>query len=89
MTGKAGAGAWADVVTDRPAQAAEWLRGQLHKEVQIQEGRLSVPAEYEELPAVVSCLVAGGFRVYTIQMGRQATLEESFIRMTGGGSNIV
>lgn len=89
MTGKEGPGAWADVVTDRPEEAAMWLRERLGREARVQEGHLSVSASYEDLPAVASSLVEGGFRLYTIQMGRQATLEESFIRMTGGGSNIV
>ena len=89
MTGKSGAGACANIVTDRLDQAAEWLRQHLHKEVQAQEGHLFVAAEYEEFPAIASSLIEGGFRLYTMQMGRQATLEESFIKMTGGGSGIV
>ena len=89
MLGASGAEARADIITDRPEQAADWLRQAMQKEVQIIDGHLSVKAGYQELPAIAAALVNNGFQLYMLQMGRQSTLEESFMKITGGGSNIV
>lgn len=78
------------ITMDRPADGAACIHQLMNLECKVVDGdTLQIAADREQTPQIISSLAANGFVVYAVQQGRHKTLEDIFMQMTGGGSNIV
>ncbi|ADH99395.1 ABC transporter ATP-binding protein [Salisediminibacterium selenitireducens] len=72
-------------VTDQ-SKAADVIRKQLQKEVEITDLGIRLACSREEIPNVVSVLVNQGIGIYEVKGAANLTLEEQFLELTGGRS---
>jgi ABC-2 type transport system ATP-binding protein len=90
MTGKAAVAQTVEVQTEDAAVALAALKsldGFADAQATVREDTLSVVLERERIPDLVQALVAGGIRIYGVQVVNK-TLEDTFLEITGGVSHV-
>jgi ABC-2 type transport system ATP-binding protein len=90
MTGKAAVAQTVEVETEDATVALAALKsldGFNDAQATVREDTLSVLLERERIPDLVQALVAGGIRIYGVQVVNK-TLEDTFLEITGGVSHV-
>jgi ABC-2 type transport system ATP-binding protein len=78
-----------EIEVDKPEAAVEVLKEQ-HPNFAVQQNgdKLELTVAREQIPDVVHSLVMGGIKIYAVHSVNKS-LEDTFLEITGGGSDVV
>ncbi len=76
------------IKVSRPSEASEVLKGLgFDKIANITDSEMDVQVNVNDIPRIVKALVDGGFDISGVRL-LESSLEDAFLRITGGGINI-